>query len=539
MKHRINLTTTKVIDRMTTINVKKRTVTVVYDDGVKETIAVPDLARHDSTASVGFRNRKYRPGFDLRIDDGENEFRSYRIATGASPLGILDFADGRFKVGYSGGGEEWIAHEAFKNVQTFKNVTAYAHGLTVDLQHTKGTTAPLAPWVNLHVASPYTPYVPPAEARPVTFEATPVPPDRLRIVVLHPAVTEVAALPAREGWRVATAEGPVIDVCPTGWRKEYGADHYKPGEMVEIAGNKYSYVIKDHRSGKPLVRIDAVDLSKSFEAVELHGYLGVVTVSLDGGVAKPAAPRAPRPAEFASSTDITDMRPWPIIDAVLPHTQRTLLYGPPGTGKTHAAVKAGKTRADQPVYAITLTDETPMTELRGHFVMKDREFVWQDGIAVRAWREGARLVLNEIDHAGGDVMSFLHVILDDVELAQLALPTGEIVRPDPNFQVVATMNGVPEDLPFALRDRFPVSIAVNEVHPAAVAQLSEDLRAAATNSTLATDPQRRTSIRVWAEFGQLRASLSGHALGKQIAASACFGHRAQEVLDGIAIGGTK
>jgi hypothetical protein len=375
------------------------------------------------------------------------------------------------------------------------------------------------------------------------FEATAVPADRLRIVILDPSVTTVEALPAKAGWRVSGTNGTIVDLAPTGWRSEYGDDRYKPGEVFPVAGNKYSYVVKDHRDNMDLVRVDAVDVTTPFEAAEVHGYHGVIEVALDGAapviVGTPAAPKPKEPSPWASTTDLTDLTPWPIIEAVLPHTQRTLLHGPPGTGKTHSAVKAGLKRPDQPVYAITLTDETPMTELRGHFIMRDGRFVWQDGIAVRAWRENARLVLNEIDHAGGDVMSFLHVVLDDVELASLTLPTGETVRPGADFQVVATMNGVPEDLPFALRDRFPVTIAVNEVHPKAVEALSPDLRVAAKNTTMVQDPARRASVRVWAEFDHLRKGLEGHALAKQLAAAACFGHRAQEVLDGLAIGSTK
>ncbi len=226
-----------------------------------------------------------------------------------------------------------------------------------------------------------------------------------------------------------------------------------------------------------------------------------------------------------TTTNAAKLPCWDVLGAVLALTRRALLYGPPGTGKTAAGIKSG-VQEGQKVYAITLTDETPMTELRGHFVMKDGTFVWQDGIAIRAWREGARLVLNEIDHAGGDVQSFLHVVLDDPELANLTLPTGEIVRPAAGFQVIATMNGTPEDLPFALRDRFPVAVEVNEVHPDAIGRLPEDLQRAAKNTALSPDPERKISVRLWFEFASLRAKLKDEPM----AAKACFGARAPEVM---------
>src|SRR5690606_6142906 len=117
-------------------------------------------------------------------------------------------------------------------------------------------------------------------------------------------------------------------------------------------------------------------------------------------------------------------------DAVLNHSRRVLLMGPPGTGKTYAATRRGLDgRKIQKVYSVTMTPETPMAELRGHFVPKDGEYVWMDGPAVRAWREGARLVINEIDHASPDTQSFMFALLDDPDFAETTLPTGETVRP--------------------------------------------------------------------------------------------------------------
>jgi MoxR-like ATPase len=193
-----------------------------------------------------------------------------------------------------------------------------------------------------------------------------------------------------------------------------------------------------------------------------------------------------------------------------------------------AAASVG-VRPGQNIFQVTLTEETPAAELRGHYVPLDGRFAWQDGPAVAAWREGARLVLNEIDRASGDALTFLMAVLDDQATAMLTLPSGETVRPAAGFTVVATMNGDPvTDLPSAVRDRFPVTIEVDEIHPDALAQLPQDLRAAAVGTTFADDPARRVSIRVWAEFARLR-----EAIGEEVAAQACFGHRAQEVLTAL------
>lgn len=227
---------------------------------------------------------------------------------------------------------------------------------------------------------------------------------------------------------------------------------------------------------------------------------------------------------------------WSIIDAVIATSRRVLLFGPPGTGKTYAAARRNVAK-DQSIYQITMTEETPAAEIRGHFLPKGSEMVWMDGPAIRAWREGSRLVINEIDRASADSLSLLYAILDDPEFAELTLPTGEIVRPAEGFHVVATMNGQPYELPLALQDRFPVTIEVMDVNPEAIKALPEDLRVPARESALVSDQDRRLSVRMWMEFASLRSKLnrqySSKEKGTTMAAKAVFGARWGEALRAI------
>jgi MoxR-like ATPase len=196
---------------------------------------------------------------------------------------------------------------------------------------------------------------------------------------------------------------------------------------------------------------------------------------------------------------MTESNCWKLFDAIIGATPRILLYGVPGTGKTY---QANTTNLEgRNTYNVTLTQDSSASELLGHYVLNETGGMdWLDGIGVQAWKDGARLVVNEIDHAGVDVMSFLHALLDDPEFAKFTLPNKrkETVRPQPSFQVIATMNGVPEDLPEALIDRFPVKINIDTVHPSALESLPEKFR-----SVYADYNQGAFSIRRWIALGEL------------------------------------
>jgi MoxR-like ATPase len=229
---------------------------------------------------------------------------------------------------------------------------------------------------------------------------------------------------------------------------------------------------------------------------------------------------------------------WDVVAAVLNHAPRTLLHGPPGTGKTHAACRLGLNNG-QRVFSVTLTEETPAAELRGHYILKDGKYVWHDGPAVAAWRCGGRLVINEIQRGSADVHALLLAITDDREIAEIDLPSGEKVKPAEGFACVATMNGDPqEQLDPALLDRFCVSINIDKIHPDAVKQLPEDVQHAAERTALIENQERRISVRAWYAFAQLRQQLRrihGQEDAQRLAAVAVFNSRSQDALDALSI----
>lgn len=233
-------------------------------------------------------------------------------------------------------------------------------------------------------------------------------------------------------------------------------------------------------------------------------------------------------------TNETQIVPWPMVEAVIRGSRLTILYGPPGTGKTTAAVNAARDLG-RSLYNVTLTDETPAAELRGHFIPQGSEWRWMDGPALSAFRNGGMLVLNEIDKASLDCLDFLHGLLDDPTVSALTLPSGETVFPHADFVVVATTNRTPGDLPDAIADRLAAAIHIGTPHPDAINSLPDDLKVPAANAAANDrDPDRPATLRRWKVYATLRETV-----GNETAAAAVFGHRHQEILDALALGDSR
>ena len=226
---------------------------------------------------------------------------------------------------------------------------------------------------------------------------------------------------------------------------------------------------------------------------------------------------------------------WQLVAAAIGNADRVLLYGPPGTGKTYAAAtnKVGLNMDGDPnVYQITMTEDTASANLEGFYKpSSDGGFEWHDGIAIQSWRNGGRLVINEIDHASPDAMTFLHAVLDDKDIAQLTLNNDnkETVRPQAGFTVIATTNSLPESLPMALKDRFPVKINVDKIHPKALEMFPKSWRNTISDTSLSMDSEQRLSVRAWREFFDLISK----GLDKREAGYLIFGERADELMDAI------
>lgn len=197
---------------------------------------------------------------------------------------------------------------------------------------------------------------------------------------------------------------------------------------------------------------------------------------------------------------------------------RLLLYGVPGTGKTYYGLNYHK-QDNQSSYRLICTEEMTDGDIVGSYKQHD-DGIWRfsKGVALRAWQEGARLVVDEINRVNGDVESRLMSIIDSQESASWEHPdTGEVFYPksdgDSKFSVVATMNGEPDDLAPAILDRLVVRVNITEAHPDGIDRLPEYLRTIARVSTSA-EATDRYSLRSFLAFHEM------YEMSKNLEASA-------------------
>jgi MoxR-like ATPase len=220
-------------------------------------------------------------------------------------------------------------------------------------------------------------------------------------------------------------------------------------------------------------------------------------------------------------------------DVVEAGIDRVILFGPPGTGKTYAGLNMGNT--DAGAWRLVCTEDMTNFDVTGGFLPgAEGSFDWHDGAAIKAWRgngiAGGRLVVDEIDKAGGDVFATLLAMTDTVESAKWENPAnGRIESPKEGFSVVMTTNiENMEELPSALKDRFPCAIRINEPHPNALVNLPENIREYARK--MADAGERRISLRQFYAYGQLAKMHD-----KERAANLIFGDKAEAFLDAVRV----
>ncbi|OCL14238.1 midasin [Glonium stellatum] len=147
-----------------------------------------------------------------------------------------------------------------------------------------------------------------------------------------------------------------------------------------------------------------------------------------------------------------------LIRAASTRRYPVLIQGPTSSGKTSMIEYLAK-RSGNKFVRINNHEHTDLQEYLGTYVSGlDGKLQFQEGILVRALREGHWIVLDELNLAPTDVLEALNRLLDDNR--ELLIPeTQEVVRPHEDFMLFATQNpaglyGGRKVLSRAFRNRF-------------------------------------------------------------------------------------
>lgn len=229
-----------------------------------------------------------------------------------------------------------------------------------------------------------------------------------------------------------------------------------------------------------------------------------------------------------------------------------LYYGRPGTGKTFTARNAHADKFNG-LYMTTITLDTPAAEGRGFFIpvsgKTGTEMGWQDGMMVRAMgkvidKDGNtkideptnRLVLNEIHKLGADLAALVHAVTDDRDIAEIALPNGDVAFAQPDFQCIATSNDPPSALDEPIQDRFSIRVRMDLPSEAAIEALPTDLQEFSLK-VAGLDGDRYISYREVKMFGHLRTKFSPLEAAQMVWDGTKGPGAGQDILDGYSIAG--
>lgn len=233
----------------------------------------------------------------------------------------------------------------------------------------------------------------------------------------------------------------------------------------------------------------------------------------------------------STKTSKNSLAPWhELLPAILKAKAATrfLLYGPPDTGKTTTASLISPKKT----FRIQCSRQQGIEDLLGSFIFANGTTTFVPGPIPLAMQAGGILVADEFDHHNPAHASLWHAVLDDLDIAQIRLPDGSVVKPTPGFTVIATTNATPIAFSPAIQRRFEVKLFCGQAHPAALQKLPSPLGEMVANWQLAVVVP---PVKVEFSVSSLSAySRLASIFGDQNAARIIFGSSADEFISALA-----
>jgi cobaltochelatase CobS len=136
-----------------------------------------------------------------------------------------------------------------------------------------------------------------------------------------------------------------------------------------------------------------------------------------------------------------------VIEFAIKRRKNAFIVGPTGCGKSSLVLNI-LARMQMPAEPFSCHGETSTDELIGKLLITEGPngqpiTSVAYGAAVRAYKLGKILLLEEVDHAAPDILSALHRIMETHQNYYIAnVGSQEIIQKNPNFCVIATANTI-------------------------------------------------------------------------------------------------
>jgi MoxR-like ATPase len=133
----------------------------------------------------------------------------------------------------------------------------------------------------------------------------------------------------------------------------------------------------------------------------------------------------------------------PIVEYAIKRRNNFFIVGPTGCGKSTLAIQIGA-RLNERFEIFSCSGETTTDEIIGKPWRKpDGTTVTIHGAAVRSYKNGKGLLLEEVDHANPDILAALHRPMEtNQNFITLNIGDEEIITRNKDFFVIATANTI-------------------------------------------------------------------------------------------------